>query len=599
MECDPITLAVFKELASSIAKLVVSKCAQFNFFGSTSTDISDGCNRKLQSHLTEVVSWSQTIHFFGMPNPRDTPNTTVPLIMSTLPRKFSSSQSELATLSEGDLLQTSGHAVLLGDPGAGKTTTMKRLALRLLTSDSDHDSDTWECPICLRLRRINTSIPLHCALADIFGISFGIDPSKSQDALERQSNEIRVAITDILNNGRFVVLLDGLDEVHPQAFNDICAQIVELGYCLTQCKIIVSCRSGAYQKHLDGYSTAELKPLSSDQIRAVTLHWLGTEDLADEFSQQAELSRASDLLDRPLYLAQLLVVFQNSGYLPQQPTYLARRIILLMLEGWDAKRSLHRPSMYANFDAEGKLEFLSCLAFELLLDAKTEFDTFTLQEAYKRIHGKFGLPERETEQVVRELEAHTGLIVESVYDLWSFSHLSIQEYLSANYIVRAPFDTTTRAMSNTYPEVLAVAIALSSDPTEWFIKLVSEPLNYAKSRIIGDGPRFSKRLSQEQPRFSRSSSLGACYMRFALSFDIDATVPLLSIPNVCESVLLVLPYYCSVRVRKNNESIDSERVCVSKDKSYQLPQEFRDDAGIVKPGFLSKLAAEISKHLHI
>jgi hypothetical protein len=592
MEFDPITDSVIKHATSAAVKLAVDACSRFRFFGKTKEVVSDGCRNALRLHLQEVLNWAEGVQFFGMPAPRDTRATTVPLVLSGLPRKFRALNAEVPDdleCSEIDFLNDPSHAVLLGDPGAGKTTTIKRLVLQLLRPELGYEVGSLTTPICLRLRSSSSSFPLHCLIARVFGIQYIPSPEDSRLAPENVAPDVRDAVVSILNNGEFTVFLDGLDEIDPSKFSSVCSQIVEFGLQLANCKVIVSCRSGAYQNDLAGFSTLELKPLSNEQIAEVATHWLGSEEDAGKFRMQAESSGTRDLLDRPLYLAQLLAVFQNTGYLPQQPNYLARRIVLLMLEGWDSKRSIHRPSMYANFDAENKLDFLSCLAFELLIDSKLEFDNFALRVVYERIHNKFALPKNEAEKVANELEAHTGLIVESGYDKWTFSHLSLQEYLAANYIVRAPFDTTTCTISSSYPEVIAVAVALSSDPAEWFVSLVSDNTMASGSQNLRDGFRFATRLAQEKPRFTISSILGACMMRFILKWDLKAAIPLLAITNVRESIALVLPYYGSASADGGKE-----RVFVNEKKQFQLPPRFREDSFTVKSGFLERLNAALT-----
>jgi predicted NACHT family NTPase len=588
MEFDPVTDSVIKHATSAAVKLVVDACSNFRFFGRTKEVVSDGCRSALENHLQEVLNWAEGVHFFGMPAPRDTRATTVPLVLSGLPRKFRALNAEVPDgliWSETEFLNDPSHAVLLGDPGAGKTTTIKRLVLQLLRPESGNNFESIATPICLRLRSSSAAFPLHCLIARVFGIQYA--PSQEDDRLAQEdvATDVRDAVVSILNKGEFMVFLDGLDEIDPSRFSSVCSQIVELSLRLTNCKVIVSCRSGAYQNALTGFSTLELNPLSNEQITEVATHWLGSEEDACKFQMQAESSGTNDLLDRPLYLAQLLAVFQNTGYLPQQPNYLARRIVLLMLEGWDSKRSIFRPSMYSNFDAENKLDFLSCLAFELLSDSMLEFDNFALRNVYERIHNKFSLPKNEAEKVANELEAHTGLIVEAGYDKWAFSHLSLQEYLAANYIVRSPFNTTTCTIASSYPEVVAVAVALSSNPTEWLVSLVYDIMD-SNSPNLKDGFRFATRLAQEKPRFTISSSLGACVMRFLLTWDLKPAIPLLAITNVRESVALVLPYYGSSVVK------GQERVFVRENKKFQLPPRFREDSFFVKSGYLELLIAE-------
>lgn len=89
----------------------------------------------LVSHLQKVINWSSQVQFFRMPSARDVERETIPLNFSSTPRRYRKTGKAYDTVPERDLLNAR-HVLVLGYPGAGKTTTLKRLCRLLLTEDS-------------------------------------------------------------------------------------------------------------------------------------------------------------------------------------------------------------------------------------------------------------------------------------------------------------------------------------------------------------------------------------------------------------------------------------------------------------------------------
>ena len=182
----------------------------------------------------------------------------------------------------------------------------------------------------------------------------------------------------------------------------------------------------------------EIKPLNDEQIAIFADRWLGPEHGAI-FVSQLNKSPFLDTAIRPLTLAHLCVIYDRIKRIPEQPKTIYRKIVRLLLEEWDEQRTVVRESAYANFDNDKKAEFLANLAYDLTSKLKTStFDREGLITCYRDIHENFGLPASDATKVVDELETHTGLFLQSGRDRFEFSHKSLQEFLTAEFIVKLP-----------------------------------------------------------------------------------------------------------------------------------------------------------------
>lgn len=487
---------------------------------------SEEVARAIGDHHVYVSNWCQEAHsgfFVGVP--ADGP--TIDLAFRAIPRRVGLGEAELDEL---DVLTAASHVAVLGDPGAGKTTTLRRLA-RLVALDSPVSStDDFQYVVLVVCRDEDWSSdkdPLYRLLGKKIGVT-----GKLYGDLDNPESRIR-EVLDI----NALVLIDGLDEVPARVRDEIERSIVNLGRHFRRAKIILSCRSGDYLSPLPGFETAEIRPLTVDQIRRVVESLLAAEE-ADAFYEALANGRhpAADLANRPLFLMYMLAIFKRRGTIPDRPIDLYEAISRLVIQEWDEQRGVRRTSRYAQFGVDDKRRFLADLAYELICRGRLRFDDKELVDIYVGLAERYGLPKNEARTVARELESHTGLLVESG-ELYEFSHLSLQEFLAADAMIRGP-ESARDSWWLTHPEVSAIAVAMSSDANQWFGELVGRlpPKDLEDVRGVHS---FLHRLARERPRFVRSLELGQTLIRLmfrARINDPDVVIELRNIKAIKDSV---------------------------------------------------------------
>ncbi|MDP9193497.1 MAG: NACHT domain-containing protein [Acidobacteriota bacterium] len=493
---------------SGVIEFILSRVAKRLDSSALDHDASERRRAHLESHVRFVDRWSGNVQFLGMPSPMATVDATVPLSLEEGARRFTSKTSHVSALDESGLLAGPQSYILLGDPGAGKTTTLKRLARKLLDAPRDNE-DEFQYPVVIRLRDLGTEPnAVLCAIASELGIEYEryIEGSggNQTERVRIGSDRIEKYVPEYLSTTGAVVLLDGLDEMSLAARHRAMDDIVRLGLTLTGAKVIVTCRAGDYVRQAEGLYVVSLRALNPGQIRYVADSWLG--ERAAEFRKQLAAASYADVADRPLLLCQLLFLFIRNGYLPDQQSAIYRRLTNLLLQEWDAERGIHRTSRYSDFLPERKSEFLAALAYDLTYRIKTRvFSENDLIRSYDVLHLAFGLPQGEANAVVREIESHSGIIIEAS-GKFEFSHLSLQEYLCAEYMVREPFPQHIDHYVAEYPAPLAVAIALSSNSSAWFSTLI---LKHAPSRFNAQNiESLLARLTIERPHLVPTPQLG-------------------------------------------------------------------------------------------
>lgn len=472
----------------------------------------------IAGHITKVENWSATVQTFRMPEARWTDESTIPLTFSAIPRKFRTQGSELPrTYEEGHFFDSKKNYVILGQPGSGKTTTVKRIARAIILAAPKSTQDESQMPILIRLNTFNRSHatirPLMGEIATELGLEHSLSAggrAEEEDQLPRRECEgkpIESVLPRVLDHLQATILLDGLDEVGLPLRNAVESDIKDLSLSTRHCRFVLTCRSADYIRQIDTFDVVEVCNLTEEEILSISRAWLG--DKHHAFQERVGDGPLRELASRPLFLVQIVTLFANSGYLPDRPFEVYRLILLLMIKEWDRERNLVRPSKYASFEAERKIEFLAHLAYELLFKRGNRvFSELELEKIYSKIHRSYDLPASEQRQVVNEIESHTGIVAESGGESFEFTHLTLQEYLCAYHLVRLPFPKRSVAKYlKSYPAPVAIATALSSDPMGWLMGSLSDP------KLLNDVPTnsflvFFDRLKIEHPTLARSPLIG-------------------------------------------------------------------------------------------
>lgn len=453
------------------------------------------------THMVKVLNFSDKLSNSKLSEPKKTEDFTIQLTVKPQIRKYTSPDKKVRDLSELEVLYGGNHCILLGDPGAGKTTTLKRLIQKCYLDLIANDSKVSFYPVLIRLGEIERGQDLFLSLAKELGISYTTITREIEhenelfdieeiDLGELKSKKLRVveykvgdlflenALACFFNETQVILFLDGLDEIHFDLKDKIYKQIKSISYLLSGSKIILTSRPFSDVNSFQSFSKFEIQPLTKEQSIEIANYWIHN---PSDFFEILYSKPYKDLANRPLFLNYLLVLFENSNdELPNQAIEVYRQIILLAIKEWDENKEYKtfRYSKYKWFNTFQKEDFLSELAFNLTykLKIKKVFTQSQMISAFVDIYKRYEkLTLDDAKSVIDDIEAHNGLIINSYSNTYEFSHLSLQEYLCGKYILSIPFSKENYDYLNEYPAPLAIANVLSPRPAEWFSALI---LNY-------------------------------------------------------------------------------------------------------------------------
>ncbi|MEP0790374.1 NACHT domain-containing NTPase [Funiculus sociatus GB2-C1] len=319
--------------------------------------------------------------------------------------------------------------LVLGKPGAGKTTFLKHLAIQCNLGIIQAD----KIPVFINLKNFAEA-------ANKPNLLEGITQQVSGFLINGQE-----LIEKLLIQGRFFVLLDGLDEVREKDNTRIFKEICYLSEHFYANSFVITCRLAAKEYTFEQFTEVEIADFDDQQIFTFAKHWFQykSPSKAELFIQNIKANQAiKELATNPLLLTMLCLVFEELDKFPSNHLEVYKEGVDVLLKHWDAKRNIERDQVYKNLSLQSKEDLLSKIA---VITFKRGEYFFKLKEIKQPItdyirnlpgaNTDFEALQLDSEAVLRSIEAQHGLLVERAKGIYSFSHLTFHEYFTARAIV--------------------------------------------------------------------------------------------------------------------------------------------------------------------
>ncbi|GAB4472492.1 MAG: hypothetical protein OHK0037_32390 [Elainellaceae cyanobacterium] len=348
-----------------------------------------------------------------------------------------------------DAVRAHRQVLLIGKPGSGKTTALRRLVWEGVSEWASGRVDESALPVAVELRELRE----------------GTVEDLVRRTLRRHRQQLSLTeVEDLLFDGRLWLLFDGVNEL-PSA--NAWAEVSRFRGDYPDMPMIFSTRSLGAGADLGIAHKLEMVPLTEPQMRKFVSKRLP--DQANTLLQQLG-GRLRELAETPLLLAMLCEVFEQDGQIPRSRGELFRT---KFSQQYAAFKPLREQPVSEDFRRLAP-ELLKHLAFAMMQgDPPTEFrlqipkaEAETLLQTYLSAHQETNAASRAREYLEDLLEHHL-LQLAADPDEVEFHHQLFQEYYAAEALLPKLPNLTDDQLKCHYlnylkwTEPLAMALALA------------------------------------------------------------------------------------------------------------------------------------------
>ena len=130
-------------------------------------------------------------------------------------------------------------------------------------------------------------------------------------------------------------------------------------------------------------------------------------------------------------------MYDLSQRFPNNRSSLYKKALRILLEEWAAEKRILRDEIYEGLSIGQEEILLSEIAYDGMKDDHLFFDKRALsQQVREFLASNLNAPKGlDSEKVLNAIEVQQGILVERMENQYSFSHLTLQEYLTAQYLI--------------------------------------------------------------------------------------------------------------------------------------------------------------------
>ncbi|HDZ19799.1 hypothetical protein LCGC14_0303940 [marine sediment metagenome] len=375
------------------------------------------------------------------------------------------SETDDKSLSYDEFVSEVYRAVVLGDPGGGKSTLVAKIA-------SDAAANPEE-----RLVGGRQATPMLVVLRD-YGTERKKDNCSIAQFIEKRSASTYQLVPPVgaldymLRQGRSLVIFDGMDELLETSDRREITGAIE-SFCRlypTVPVIVTSRRVGYEQAPLDPelFEVFSLMEFDDSQVTAYVGNWFETstevpnQELrtsVTRFMEESEI--VSDLRKNPLMLALMCNLYRGQGYIPKNRPDVYEKCAMMLFERWDKSRGIH-VSLPFEEHIRPTVMFLAHWVYENPEAQEGVPESRLVEKAVEYLFPRRFDDENRAEHAARDFiqfckgrawvftDAGTTDDGEALY---KFTHSTFLEYFTARYLARKN-ETADKLVETLLPRIL-------------------------------------------------------------------------------------------------------------------------------------------------
>jgi len=371
---------------------------------------------------------------------------------------------------------------VLGKPGAGKTTFLKHLAMEC----NEGRFQPNRVPVYLALKdwvedsKDSAKLQENKFRENLFVMPIFELQNNENIQAQRQNNEISkiggrllLSLKDYINKefchcgisesevteallskGKMLILLDGLDEVPSPYSEEVAREIKKFFRQYYKNQFVITCRIAASKYIYPGFTDIEIADFNQEQIQSFVHQWfvaVARNSRENGFTKakcfleklaRPENKQIRELAVTPILLNLTCLVFYKKTDFPSNRARLYEQGVDILLIKWDESRGIKRDEIYRNLTVLHKKQLLSYVAANTFENAEYFLEQGKIQKyianylfSFCNINTEQLQLQEDSHAVLKAIEVQHGLLIERAKEIYSFSHLTFQEYFTARRFI--------------------------------------------------------------------------------------------------------------------------------------------------------------------
>ncbi|BAY21257.1 putative signal transduction protein with Nacht domain [Calothrix sp. NIES-2100] len=431
-----------------------------------------------------------------------------------------------------DVAKKYNKLLISGKPGSGKTTFLKHLAQcwsnGIFQSDSiavviefrNIQGEEWSLIHAiekelelegnwnkiqeLKAQKKKIKDELSKSVSEYSNDKKNLKNEQSLKKLQELEHELKsLPLESLLQQGKLLLLMDGLDEVPTDKLRrSVQRQISDLAQEYENNHFILTCRIQIDLETVltSDFTWVQVADFNTEQVEHFVKNWftMQTDDKAEQkwqifnkiFFQDKALN---ELAFTPVLLNLICLILENSSSLDNKLAleskdinHIYRRGIYLLLTelnevkniiGWE--RGTEKYRQLSNKEKELLLIHLAAHKFV----NPDNFITFEEDEIINQIidffkkDKKIQLTNNEAKGVLKAMEAQHGLLIERAKQWWTFSHLTLQEYFTIEWLTTLTSKELAEKVANNVWQNAVQRLVKSQKPADRFVRLIKQAID--------------------------------------------------------------------------------------------------------------------------
>ena len=319
-----------------------------------------------------------------------------------------------------ELFKETNFLSIIGNAGSGKSMLMKHIFLLSI-------KQIFQVPIVIELRNLNHYEGSFTSYIHEIITDKSLAPTKK--ILDR-----------ILDNGNFLFLLDGYDEIYSERKQKISNDIEKFTDKYHKNLFILTSRPGANAESFPRFDSCYVKPLTTTQIKEFTkkqLENIEEGQLADKIIDvidKPENKEYSAYLSSPLLLSMFIMTFKSYPELPKLKSKFYWNVYDTLCTKHDTftKHGGYQHERISGLQNDDISKILEWFSYISLFEGNYNFDEQYFKTTLNKILEKIDV-KCDTDKIIQDLVVAISIIIIDGLE-YKFPHKSLQEYFAAMLI---------------------------------------------------------------------------------------------------------------------------------------------------------------------